>query len=363
MAHIQKRTYGSARTGKVTTTWQARYTSPDGRERTKRFGRKVDAENWLKVNEGDVVRGAWIDPRAGRVTMRSFANGWLEQRSDLRPTTRAKYRRLLDAHVLPVLGDITLSKLSPGQVRSWHADLRGRHSATAAGGYRLLATILNTAVADEVIARSPCRVKGAADEASEERPTASVAEVEQAVRACPEKYRVAILLAAWCQLRRGEILGLQRGDVDELHATVKIERAWLQVADGAPTQGPPKTDSGRRTVNVPPNVIAPLLDHLDRFTGAARTAWLFPGEGGQPASPRTLDTAWATSRKAIGRPDLRLHDLRHSGLTWSAGLGATTAELMYRAGHKSPTAALRYQHAAQDRDAVLADALGALLGW
>ena len=113
VAHIQKRTYGSARTGKVTTTWQARYTSPDGRERTKRFGRKVDAENWLKVNEGDVVRGVWIDPRAGRVTMRSFANGWLEQRSDLRPTTRAKYRRLLDAHVLPVLGDITRASCRP----------------------------------------------------------------------------------------------------------------------------------------------------------------------------------------------------------------------------------------------------------
>ena len=47
-------------------------------------------------------------------------------------------------------------------------------------------------------------------------------------------------------------------------------------------------------------------------------------------------------------------------MTWAASLGATTADFMYRAGHKSPTAALRYQHAAQERDAVLADALGAL---
>ena len=66
------------------------------------------------------------------------------------------------------------------------------------------------------------------------------------------------------------------------------------------------------------------------------------------------------SRRAVGRVDLHLHDLRHTGLTWAASLGATTADFMYRAGHKSPTAALRYQHAAQERDAVLADALGAL---
>jgi len=62
----------------------------------------------------------------------------------------------------------------------------------------------------------------------------------------------------------------------------------------------------------------------------------------------------------VGRPDLHLHDLRHTGLTWSATLGATTAELMHRGGHDSPVAALRYQHATQDRDRALADALGEL---
>ena len=60
----------------------------------------------------------------------------------------------------------------------------------------------------------------------------------------------------------------------------------------------------------------------------------------------------------IGRPDLHLHDLRHSGLTWSAATGATLAELMHRAGHKSPVAALRYQQATVDR--AVADALSKL---
>lgn len=62
----------------------------------------------------------------------------------------------------------------------------------------------------------------------------------------------------------------------------------------------------------------------------------------------------------IGRNDLRLHDLRHTGLTWSAATGATLAELMHRAGHKSSVAAQRYQHATEDRDRALAHALAEL---
>ncbi|MGO9657869.1 MAG: tyrosine-type recombinase/integrase [Acidimicrobiales bacterium] len=79
-----------------------------------------------------------------------------------------------------------------------------------------------------------------------------------------------------------------------------------------------------------------------------------------PLIPQVLASAWSDARKAIGRPELHLHDLRHSGLTWSAAAGATVAELMRRGGHASPAAALRYKHASEDRDRALADALAGL---
>lgn len=81
---------------------------------------------------------------------------------------------------------------------------------------------------------------------------------------------------------------------------------------------------------------------------------------GGPVTPQVLAQAWSKARLSVGRLDLHLHDLRHSGLTWSAATGATTAELMHRAGHASAAAALRYQHATEDRDRVLADALAGL---
>jgi len=359
MAHIQKKVYISERTGKTNVYWQARYTAPDGRERSKRFARKSDAERWLDANCGDIARGIWIDPNAGKVRFVEYADEWLGVRKDLRPSTRAKYRQLLDNHLDPRFGSTQLLGITPSAVRKWHATLSASHPATAASAYRLLSTICKTAVEDEVIAKSPCRVKGAAAERAKERPIASPAEVKAAIATTPVHLQAAVVLAVWCQLRRGEVLGMQRGDVNLAEATVDIRRTWTTVPTGEVILGPPKTEAGRRTISFPPPFQSVLQDHLDRFVGHDTDAWMFPGEDpSYPNHPRTLNHMWDKVREKIDRPDLRFHDLRHTGLTFCAWSGASTAELMRRAGHASPAAALRYQHATDGRDRVLANALG-----
>jgi len=218
----------------------------------------------------------------------------------------------------------------------------------------------NTAVDDEWIGRTPCRLKGAANEKSLERPTITIAELAVAIERCPGQYRLAPLLATWCHLRRGEVLGLQRRNVDRLHRRISVARAWTLQTDGQAVLDLPKTEAGSRTLDVPPNAIPALNSHLDQFVGAAPDSWLVPGHGDTPVSPRTIDRIWDKARRAAGRPDVRFHDLCHSGLTWAATTGAGTAELMHRAGHKSHVAALHYQHATAERDRVLADAPGKL---
>ena len=104
-----------------------------------------------------------------------------------------------------------------------------------------------------------------------------------------------------------------------------------------------------------------ILSHLDKYTEKDKDALLFCGESGTPLSIGVLQRAWTRARNSIGRDDLHLHDLRHTGLTLAAATGATTAELMHRAGHASSDAALRYQHATRDRDEVLANALEELV--
>lgn len=97
------------------------------------------------------------------------------------------------------------------------------------------------------------------------------------------------------------------------------------------------------------------------MTAASPDALLFPGRDGvSHLQPSTLHRNW---RVVAGRPDLRVHDLRHTGATMAARAGATLAELQQRLGHSSVSAALRYQHAAQGRDKEIAAALSAMAGY
>ena len=173
-----------------------------------------------------------------------YSKRWLRQRTDLRPRTLELYESLLRRHLLPSFGALPVGKITPGAVRSWHSGLAGQYRVTAAKAYRLLRVILGTAVADELIVRNPCAVKGAGQERSPERPMLSIAEVDALAAAMPEPWRIAVELAAWCHLRLGEILGLERRDVDILHATLTVDARAHEVG-GHLELGPPKTAAGR----------------------------------------------------------------------------------------------------------------------
>jgi integrase len=156
------------------------------------------------------------------------------------------------------------------------------------------------------------------------------------------------------------VLGLQRRDIDLLHGTVRIDRAVVRPMKGPSVVGPPKTSAGARTLAVPSHILPVLEEHLAHFVAPEPDAWILQAVAGGPMVPSTLNRVWQRARKTVGRPDLFLHDLRHSGLTWAAASGASVAELMRRGGHANPRAALRYQHATEDRDRAIADALAGL---
>ncbi len=271
--------------------WQARYRDPSTNRLVAApgtFGTKADADAWLATVRADVLRGSWVDPNAGRVKLAEYSSTWLERRPDLAERTAELYAHLLDRHILPELGSSTLAGLEASAVRAWHARIARDHPTTAAKAYRLLSSIMRTAVADGLILRSPCRFEGAGVERAPERPVATVAEVAALAEAMPEHLRIIVLLAAWCQLRRGELLGLRRRDVDPLHATITVEqtRTFSMTNRQSITKGP-KTSAGRRTLTVPAHVASALADHLDRFVTAEPDALLLTGEKGRPlALPR-----------------------------------------------------------------------------
>ena len=352
--------------------YQASYKGPDGKRHTApmTFDTPTYADAWLAGVRTDIQRERWEPPNSHtpgmeipEVLFGAYAAAWLKGR-DLSPSTRKLYRIILDTHILPAFEDTALTAITPAAVREWHAGLRTETGPTQrARAYSLLRTILGTAVLDDVIPVSPCRVRGAGGSvktARDIRP-ASLPELEALAAAMPPRYRLMVLMAAWCALRFGELAELRRADIDVKNAIVHVRRGVVSTDSGLVVKGP-KSEAGKRDVNIPPHLMPLVHGHLIEHTARGVDALLFPAVHGGHLNPASLRRAYHPARETAGRPDLRFHDLRHTGAVLAAATGATLAELMARLGHSTVSAAMRYQHASADRDKVIAAALSELGG-
>ncbi|BBZ59394.1 MULTISPECIES: tyrosine-type recombinase/integrase [Mycolicibacterium] len=338
------------------------------------FPTKSSAGHWLQAEEDliDLDRrrpGEWTPPaeraarrQAEKLTLRTYANTWLDNKTKLARRTRDNYRGHLDNHILPVLGDLGLAEITPEHVRTWFAGLGTEHDTRNAQAYAILNGVFNTAVADDLIERNPCRIKGAAQVKHAKRSVVllDAAQLTELAAAMPDDARLAVLLAGWCALRKGEVFALRRCDIAADGSTVRIERA-VTYREGKFEVGPTKTRESRRVVSVPPHVRPAVVDHLARHVGEGDEALVFTEPStGSFAGEKRFRTAWEAAREAIGQPQLHFHDLRHAGGVMAAQAGATLREVMDRLGHTSPNMAMRYQHTAEGRAAALADKLSAL---
>ena len=163
MAHIEDR-WEKVVSGTRTRTdrygkgerWRARYFDPNGRERARTFARKSDAEKFLAGVESDKSRGLYVDPSAGRITVGEYAVAWQAAQVHRR-TTAAAFDSHLRNHILPLLGHRPMGAVTRSEIQGW---VKSRSALLAPSTttlvYSVLRMIFRSAVADRVIAVSPC---------------------------------------------------------------------------------------------------------------------------------------------------------------------------------------------------------------
>lgn len=351
---------------------QASYVGPDTVRylAPRTFDTQIDAEGWLVDERRRISAGTWLPPAerlAAPLTFREYVVTWLPNRrtrrgEKLKPRTVAHYSDLLENFLLPTFGDLPLQNVTPTIVRRWWAALGDDRPTYRAHAYGLLRAVMESARRDETlpVTVNPCAIEGAGRTDRKIRiDPASLDELATITNAMPERLRLMVLLAAWCQLRFGELAELRRKDVDLKRGRVRVARGVVRVS-GKTIVGTPKTSAGKRDVTIPPHLLPLVEAHLRDHSEPGADGLLFPAERGGNLAPSSLYRAFYAARRAAGRDDLRWHDLRHSGAVLAAQAGATLAELMGRLGHSSPAAAMRYQHVARDRDKFIAARLSEL---
>jgi hypothetical protein len=134
----------------------ARWRTPEGASRSQTFGRRVDAERYLTNVEHSKLSGGYVDPASGKVTFADYAERWRAAQVH-RETTAATIGGHLRVHFLPTFGPPPIGSVRPSEVQVW---VRGRADAVAPSTveqcYRTLAAVFHAAVADRLIASSPC---------------------------------------------------------------------------------------------------------------------------------------------------------------------------------------------------------------
>jgi integrase len=358
---------GRANSGK---RYRVRYLDPDSKWKSKSFQRLADAQQFEANVNADILKGSYVDPGAGRVSFRAYADEWFAMRTFKTATTRDTVRRHLEGHIYPGLGGYALYRLRPSVIQSWAAGLvsgSGNGGRPLAARYvrqmmTLLSSILDAAVEDKCIASNPCRSKTVKVEVPREPKiipwtTAQVAAVRAAL---PEQYQAACYIGANLGLRQGEVFALSPSDIDWLRNKIHVRRQLIAVR-GRPCFAPPK--GGRdRDLPLPESVKLRLSAHLERFPakpvtlpwmnpdGKSRTEQLFFTSKTDRAVRRsTFDQYfWVPAVEAAGMTPGHpngFHALRHYFASALIEAGVSIKEVAEHLGHHDAAFTLKvYAH-------------------
>jgi len=319
--------------------------------------------------------GRHVQPSAR--TLETFLNEWHASiRTSVRATTWANYRAYLNAYVIPLVGQTRLSDLTAVRLNLLYGRLLTEGRTKGPGGlapktvqnvHRMLHRALRDAVRWNYLPRN------VAEDASPPR-----GEHRRPHIWTPEQLRTFVrhvqgdrffalwLLVVTTGMRRGELAGLDRRDVDLEHGRVSPTTPRV-VVDGHAQESGTKTTSGERTLALDPTTHQALRSYIETWTTERKllgqdTQLLFVWPDGRPLHPDTITALFDRHRRAAGLPKIRLHDVRHSYASAALRAGVPTKVVSERLGHAPAAFTLQvYSHVIPGMDQTAATTVADLI--
>jgi integrase len=346
---IQKRPSPDGKSTKYVVRWRA-----NGKQLSKSFNRYTEARRWDTEIQQSLDTATYVDPHAGTVTVEMFANNWLDHHS-CTLSTKAKYRSLLDAQIIPALGAHHLNQVKASEVNAFLGGT-GKAASTVRSIAALLSSLSRAAVEYEMIKKSfmPNRLSLPRAKA-DERVFLDEDQVRALVHAAEDRDKALIHTAAWTGLRWGELVGLKRECLDLDRGTIEVREALVDVGGNLSLE-PPKTRGSRRTVTLVDENVALLKAHVEAYPPGQFTL-VFSTDRRRPIrDDNWRKRVWKPLVKSVPTvPDhTRFHDLRHTHVALCIQAHMNLKTIQTRLGHSSiRVTGDRYAHllqAVEERD-------------
>ncbi|PWG63838.1 site-specific integrase [Bifidobacterium callitrichidarum] len=324
------------------------YRKPDHSQGTKRgFKRSKDAKDWAARIEISLNDNDFIDPASGEVTIGVLARTYLEGKEG---AVKPSYKRDLESawrvHVQPKWGNRAVNTIRRSEIQTWVSRLAtgdekhgmpGRSASVVIRAYDLLKQILDMAVADRLIRKTPCVDISLPRKTRKERTYLDEAQV-LALADASGKYRTLILVLGFCGLRMGEARGLKVAAVDMENNRIRVLESVTRV-NREYVASKPKTWETRE-VPVPEFVMQALREQCK---GKDSSALVFNGRAhdGYLGEYRRGSYGWySRALAASDTPSLTIHDLRHTAASIAIHSGANVKAVQRMLGHKTATMTL-----------------------
>lgn len=361
MAHVEKRGPGR---------WRARYYGPDGKERSKTFSRRVEAEQFLAEKSVEMRTGTYVDPQDARTTLRDYAEAWRAaqvHRASTADVTESNLRR----HIYPTFGHRGLSTIRPTEVQGWVKLLTDELApSTVASCYRLLSTVYKAAMADRMVTSTPCVGVRLPKQPKVRIVPLAVPAVRALQEAMPDRARGTVAVAAGAGLRQGEVLGLSVDRVNFLRRELTVDRQLVTPKKGVPVLGPPKTAASYRTIPLPRTVVDALAAHIASYPlrelevfnsitqRVERVELLFTNTAGEPWRRNRFAEIWRNAARRTEVPEADFHDLRHHHASLLIAAGCSVKVVQAQLGHANASETLdTYSHLWPEDDDRVRDAV------
>lgn len=336
------------------TTYRVRYRDPQGRDRSRTLKKLAAAREFANSVETSKAMGEYVDPRLAKQTVEEVAAKWTAV-IDVAPKTRIGYASTLKNWVLPYMGGRRVRDLERSDIREYVAAMKasGASDATVKSGVKILRLVLGFAIDQGAIKANPAARANLPSAQNREMHYLTPDQVRQLADAipvprqsvngrytpAPNQYRTLVLFAAYTGLRAGEIAGLRVRRLDLASMMVTVAETVGDI-NGVLVMGPTKT---RRIRRVPiPSFLHDDLDAIvnHRWYGKDPDNFVFSSVR-VPSQPFRHNNFYGRYFKpacrAIGHPEMRFHDLRHTYAAMLIRLGAHPKAIMERLGHTSIT--------------------------